>query len=218
MDLHLSDRNFCLFLLAQFPFASDDMLEMTLTDYLPEHFDMPTGEWLDELTGKTDDPWNGHTYMHRLNASVTFYAEFHPHETVYFFNDTYLGNTGGHFHLSLLSWEELQAIVNNDATDPSLLFWLLLPLTIGKESERSGIEAAIAGHLKNTALDLQADQLETITRFVTSHLIFSEEESHAFEYKTDIGLVTHRGHSERNHHNDVGSLTKVNEVIYSAIR
>lgn len=218
MDLHLSDKNCCLFLLAQLPFASDDTLEMTLTDYLPENFDMPEGEWLDALTGKTDDPWDGYTYKHRLNELVTLYAEFHPRETVYFFNNTYLGNTGGHFRLSLLSWEELQAIVKKDTTDPSLLFWMLLPLAGGNESERPEIEAAVAGHLKNTALDLDAEQLETITRFVTSHLVFSEEEMNAFEYKTGIGLVTRRNHSERNLHNDAETLIKINEVIYSAIR
>ncbi|NML39542.1 immunity protein 19 [Chitinophaga sp. G-6-1-13] len=218
MDLQLSDKNFCLFLLAQFPFASDHTLEMTLTDYLPENFEMPSGEWLDELTGQADVPWDGYTYAHRLNDTVTFYAEFHPHATVYFFNDTYLGNTGGHFHLSLLSWEELQAIVNNDKTDPSLLFWMLLPLAAGNESEQPGIEAAIARHLKMMELDLQADQLSIITKFLTSHLVFSEEERNTFEYKTGVGLVTHRNHSERNCNNDAETLIKVNEVIYSAIR
>ncbi|MGN7823673.1 Imm19 family immunity protein [Chitinophaga sp. 22536] len=218
MELQLSDKNFCLFLLAQFPFASDDELEMTLTDYLPEIFDMPAGEWLDELTGPAEGDWKGYTYMHRLNETVTFYAEFHPHETVYFLNDTYLGNTGGHFHLSLLSWEELQAIVNNDRTDPSLLFWLLLPLAVGKESEQSAIAAAIGEHLKATALDLQDEQRRMLTNFLTRHLIFPDEESNVFEYKTGIGLVTSRNHSERNRNNDAASLVKVNEVIYSAVR
>lgn len=218
MELHLSDRNFCLFLLTQFPFASDDALETTLTDYLPENFEMPPGEWFDELTGQTETPWDGYTYMHRLHETVTFYAEFHPHETVYFFNDTYLGNTGGHFHLSLLSWEELQSIVNNDQTDPALLFWMLLPLTIGIASQRPDMEAVIAAHLKNTALDLQADQLDIVTQFLTSHLVFLEEEEDVLEYKTNVGLVTSRNHSERNRNNSDEDLTKLNELIASVVR
>lgn len=216
MQLDLSDKNFCLFLLTQFPFASDDEAEITLTDYLPEHFTMPPADWWEELTGKTEDPWDGYTYVHRLNEAVTFFAEFHPAETIYFFNDTYIGNTGGNFHLSLLRWTELKNIVSKDETDPSLLFFMLLPLVAGNQSERTEIAATIAGHLKEMALDLPADQLATLTRFLSSHLIFEEEERNIFEHLPDAGWVTDRNHSERNRRNRVEDLLSINQLIDSA--
>jgi hypothetical protein len=216
MQLHLSDKNFCLFLLTQFPFAADDETETTLTDYLPEHFDMPPAEWWEELTGATEDPWNGYTYVHRLNETVTFFAEFHIYQTVYFFNDTYLGNTGGNFHLSLLTWKELQMIIDKDQMDPSLLFFLLLPLAVGSQSERPEIEAAIAMRLHEMALELSTDQLTAITRFLCSHLIFDEEEKNIFEHIPGIGLAINRNHSERNRQNREEDLIGVNQVINSA--
>ncbi|QJB31467.1 immunity protein 19 [Chitinophaga oryzae] len=216
MQLNLSDKNFCLFLLTQFPFASDDELETMLTDYLPEHFSMPPGEWWEELTGKTEAPWDGYTYVHRLNEAVTFFAEFHPNETIYFFNDTYLGNTGGNFHLSLLRWTELQAIISKDETDPSLLFFMLLPLVAGNRSELAEITAAITDHLKEMALELPADQLEILTRFLGSHLIFGEEESDIFEHLPDTGWAINRNHSERNRRNRAEDLRSINQLIGSA--
>lgn len=217
MNLHVADRNFCLFLLTQFPFANDHIEETTLTDYLFENFDMPPNEWWDELTSGTQEPWNGYTFVHRLNETVSFYAEFHSNETVYFFNDTYLGNTGGHFHLSLLSWKELQSIVSRDEIDPVLLFFLILPLTIGNKSEQPEIEATIAGYLKSTALELNADQMASITRFLSSHLIFDEEEQNVFEHIDNVGLVVNRNHSERNRRNSEDDLIRINTLINSAI-
>ncbi|SKA44223.1 Immunity protein 19 [Chitinophaga eiseniae] len=217
MQLDLSDKNFCLFLLTQFPFASDDETETMLTDYLPEHFSMPPGEWWEELTGKTAEPWQGYTYVHRLNETVTFFAEFHPCETIYFFNDTYLGNTGGNFHLSLLRWTELQTLVSKDETAPSLLFFLLLPLVAGNQSERAEIEVAITNRLKEMALDLPADQIKVLTRFLSSHLIFEEEEGNIFEHTPDIGWVINRNHSERNRQNRGEDLLAINQLIGSAV-
>lgn len=217
MHLHLADRNFCLFLLTQFPFATDDISETTLTDYLYENFAMPPNEWWNELTSGTQEPWNGYTYVHPLNDAVTLYAEFHPNETVYFFNEIYLGNTGGHVHLSLLSWNELKAIVNRDETDPALLFFLMLPLTIGNKSEQPEIEATIARYLKKTVLDLNAAQIASITSFLSSHLIFDEEEQNTFEHINNIGLVVNRNHSERNRKHSEEDLTRINTVINSII-
>lgn len=216
MQLQLSDKNFCLFLLTQFPFAADDETETMLTDYLPEHFEMPPADWWEELTGATEDPWNGYTYVHRLNEAVTFFAEFHPNGTVYFFNDTYLGNTGGNFHLSLLTWKELQTITGKDETDRSLLFFLLLPLVAGSQSERPEIEAAIAAHLQEMALELPADKLTVITRYLASHLIFDEEEKNIFEHVPNAGLAINRNHSERNRQNKAEDLVRINQIINSA--
>ncbi len=222
MDLSLSNRDFCLFLLMQFPFAVHDEWEMTLDEYMMSHFEMPSQQWFDDLTGGTDEnghentPWDGYTYRHSINDEVSFYAAFYPLETVYFFNDTYLGNTGGHFHLSLFRWTELLAIINNDGTDASLHFLLLLPLTIGREAERPSIEAEISRHLAHTALNLTEEQVAMLVSFLSRHLIFPDPASNFFQEKEHIGFVTQRNHSERNQHRSDEHLSEINQVIRMA--
>lgn len=222
MTLNLTDENFCINLLLNFPFAYDHDKEIALLDFMIENFRMPAKEWFSELEGKTDEngneiePWEGYTFVCKINKNVTFYAEFHPSETVYFFNETYLGNTGGNFRLSLLSWSELLKIVQQNKKNPSLIFLMLLPLTIGNDSEKEEIKHEIDKHLKQTVLN--PEHFATITNFLVNHLIFDEQEKNVFEYKKGIGLVNTRNHSERNKNNDVEDLIGINEIIELASR
>ncbi|RQO65291.1 hypothetical protein DBR43_31085 [Pedobacter sp. KBW06] len=219
MKLNLSNQDFCIYLITQFPFAADEEKETMLSDYMMAHFKMPSKEWLEELSGQTDenggelDPWNGYTYVHEVNDKVTLFAEFHAYNTVYFFNDIYLGNSGGHVHLSLLTWTELKEIIENDRTELSPLFLLLLPLVIGNDSERTGIEAKISAVLQQTALDLNETQLGEITKMLSSHLIFGDSRKNIFTPKENIGLTTSRNHSERNEQHSDEELKQINEII-----
>lgn len=219
MKLNLSNPDFCKYLLSQFPFATDDEKEMMLSDYMMEHFEMPAKDWLEELSGQTEedggepDPWIGYTYIHEVNDKVTLFAEFHSYNTVYFFNDIYLGNTGGHFHLSLLSWTELKEIIANDKAERSPLFLLLLPLVIGNESERTEIESKILEALQQTALDLNETHLGQLTKFLTRHLIFRDSPKNILLPKEHVGLTTSRNHSERNEKHSDEELKQINEII-----
>lgn len=219
MKLNLSNQDFCIYLITQFPFAAEEEKETMLSDYMMAHFKMPSKEWLEELSGQTDenggelDPWNGYTYVHEVNDKVTLFAEFHAYNTVYFFNDIYLGNSGGHVHLSLLTWTELKEIIENDRTELSPLFLLLLPLVIGNDSERTGIEAKISAVLQQTALDLNETQLGEITKMLSSHLIFGDSRKNIFTPKENIGLTTSRNHSERNEQHSDEELKQINEII-----
>ncbi|RAJ08644.1 immunity protein 19 of polymorphic toxin system [Chitinophaga skermanii] len=220
MEFDLNNKNLVLFLLAQFPFASNDELETMLTDYLVENFDFPTHEWIEGLTGTEEetDNWNGYTFVHRINDEVTLFVEFHPQETIYFFNDTYLGNTGGNYRLSLLSWDELQAILQHQHNDYLLLLLLLLPLTIGRSQERTAIEANVRRLLKATALELDEVNVELFTQFIVRHLIFEEEDMNTLQYQENIGFVTNRNHSERSLSNNPVEITAVNKVITQALK
>ena len=220
MELSLHNKNFYFFLLLHFPFASNDDLEMMLDEYMFENFETPSCEWFDELTGLLDEnkeeiePWNGLTYVHKLNTHVTLYDEFHPLETVYFFNDTFLGNSGGNFQLSLFSWDEFQAIIRHEAQhDASLLFLLLLPLVIGTKSKRVEIEAKIQEELQKSVLQLSDEHVSHLTAFLTHHLIFDDDDKNQLIYHKDIGLVTKRNHSQRNEHHDKTDLIAINEII-----
>ncbi|HEY4201001.1 MAG TPA: Imm19 family immunity protein [Devosiaceae bacterium] len=218
MQISLSDSNFCLFLLAQFPFAVDDVREITLLDYLEEHFQMPPGDWLADLTGHADVPeaWNGYTYVDQINALTTLFVEFHPNETIYFFNDVYLGRTGGHASLSLLSWAELEAIVASAKSD-DLLFLTLLPLAIGNEAERPVIEGKIARAIMKMALQLDDEQVSVITRFLVRHVIFPDAGKNEFHRHAQAGLTTSRNHSERSERTDEETPRNVNAAIATAI-
>lgn len=217
MELNLTNINFCINLLLHFPFAYDEDNEMMLLDFMVENYKMPSDEWFNELTGETDEsgnevePWNGITYLYSINENVKLYVEFHPNEAIYFFNDTYLGNTGGHFHLSLLTWRELMKIVNHDKENPSLLFFLLLPLAVGTQLEKAEIELEIRKHLSHTVLN--PEHFSMISKFLCRHIIFEDNEMNIFEEKDGVGLVCNRNHSERKSTNEETELIRINEII-----
>ena len=208
MDLNLSNPDFCRFLLAQFSFAADNVKEMTLLDYLDAQGAMPDGVWLEALTGA-----DGSTYVATLNDTTTFYAQFRPHGTVYFFNETYLGQSGGHAHLSLLSWSELKAILAGH--DNPALFLLLLPLVIGREEERDAIRAAILKVLGAMALTLDS---EALARFLLGHIIFADAAQNMVLLDAEGEVTTPRAHSERSVGADKESLHAVNAIIRQAMQ
>lgn len=153
MELSLSDPNFCIQLLMDFPFACKQENETMLSDFLEENYKMPDEAWHKELTGGTNheenesEPWNGTSLAIKINEKTTLFVEYHPFETIFFFNDLYLGNTGGHYHLSLFTWNELLQIVQHHEKE-SLLFFLLLPLVVGTKQERAAIREETEKHLQ----------------------------------------------------------------------
>ena len=50
----------------------------------------------------------------KLNENVTFSIEFEDSEVVFFLNDIYIGNLGGHFEAWFLTWNELLAFQKLD--------------------------------------------------------------------------------------------------------
>src|SRR5687768_4905771 len=110
MEFKLTDPKICILLLMNFPFAADPDAEQMLDEFLADNYEMPSEEWFMEVSGDVDengqevDPWNGTVFSFVINQQVTLVVEFHPFEVVYFLNDVFIGNSGGHFMLSLLSW------------------------------------------------------------------------------------------------------------------
>jgi len=220
MELSLNDLNFCIRLLMDFPFASNEEDETMLDDFLMEHYKMPDEAWFTELSGEVDEngveaqPWNGTTIKLKINGKVTFFVEYHPFETIYFFNDLYLGNTGGHYHLSLLTWNEFQQIVQGREKE-TLLFWLLLPLVIGSKTELPAITAEIERRLRE--LPFQEEHISILTKYLAAHLVFEEDEEQMFLEDPKKGTVCKRDNSERNPKQDTQNLINVNVAILSAM-
>lgn len=220
MELSLNDLNFCLQLLMDFPFACNHENETMLGEFLTEHYEMPDEAWYKELTGGTDsnnneiEPWNGTTIRLKLNEKVTLFVEHHPFETIYFFNETYLGNTGGHFHLSLLTWHEFLQIVQHREKE-TLLFFLLLPLVVGSNSELPTINAEIEKRLKE--LPFKQDHIHTIAKYLCNHCVFEDDEDRMFLEDPKKGTVCKRNHSQRNPEKDTQDIINVNVAILSAM-
>ncbi len=191
-----------------------------LDDFLTEHYNMPDEHWYQELSGKVDpdgqeaEPWNGTALALKINHNVTLFVEYRPFETIYFFNDTYLGNTGGHFHLSLLTWNEFSKIIQGHEKE-TLLFFLLLPLVVGSKNELPVIKPEIEKRLKELAF--KQEHIPTISKYLCNHAVFDDDKNDMFMEDPKKGTVCKRNHSQRNPANDTQELINVNVSILSAM-
>ncbi|MFD2921269.1 Imm19 family immunity protein [Terrimonas rubra] len=122
-----------------------------------------------------------------IDESISFHFEFQKYEVVFFINDLYIGNLGGHFEAWFLTWEELLAL----KTD-SYLFLLLLPMT--------GVEV----HQFAAALELITNQLKTIPKFedkagyIADCILNGLKTSGPFFKQEGVGIVNKENHSVRN--------------------
>lgn len=207
IEISLDDLDFCICLFSNFPFAANHETETMLSDFLAEHYPSPSDEYLEEFCGTESE--RGMRLLVRINEDVCFIAEFHHSETVYFFNHTYIGNSGGHFRLSLLSWQEFQQMVNQ-VEYPHALFFLLLPLVVGKKSEASAIKTAITAQLLK--LPFQENHKEIIADYLTNHCVSDSKQDPFFATK-ELGVLCRRNHSERNALNNKESILEVNRLI-----
>lgn len=220
MEFSLSDPNFCIQLLMDCPFASNHEDETMLSDFLIEHYKMPDEAWHRELTGgiyfgeEETEPWNGTSLTLRINGKVNLLVEFHYFETIYFFNDLYLGNTGGHYHLSLFTWAEFLKIVQNREQE-NLLFFLLFPLVVGSKTELPAIEQELNRRLKE--LPLKQEHIPIIAKYLCGHTVFEDDEERMFLEDPQKGTVCKRNYSERSPEKDTQDLITINVAILSAM-
>jgi len=219
MEFKLTDPQICILLLMNFPFASNPETEQMLDEFIAENYEMPSDEWLKEVSGDVDkdgeeiSPWNGTVYSVVINEQVTLVVEFHTYEVVYFLNEVFIGNSGGHFMLSLLSWEEFQKIVEVGGDD-TMLFFLLLPFVVGTKDQKEEIKKEIENRLQSTAFS--AVHIPVIACHLVHHAIFEEDEASMFYDDPELGKIGKRNHSVRN--KDNADVLKVNQVIDLAMR
>lgn len=220
MELSLKDLNFCIQLMMDFSFACNHESETMLDEFLAEHYRMPDEQWHQELSGGLDahgqeaEPWNGTTIKLKINDKVTFFVEYHPFETIYFFNDLYLGNTGGHYHLSLFTWDEFLQITGKREKE-TLLFFLLLPLVVGAKQERAAIKQEIESRLQE--LPFQKEHVPVIAHYLVNHCSFEDDGDRMFLESPKAGTICLREHSERNPKRDIQSLISINVAILTAM-
>jgi len=206
MDIKTEDKQFWMFyLMTCFPFASDDELEIMLDEFLLENYELDIPR-IDN--GNETEPWDGSSIHVKINDTVTLHVELHTSEATYFLNNVWIGNTGGNFELSLLSWLEFKAI----ARDSRNLFMLLLPFVVGSISEHDEIFDAIKNNLLKLPLEFENAHIDTITRFLVSHLIFEDETNVGFEDDAEFGVVCNRNHSRRNKNSAMNMKEEIKEI------
>ncbi|MBC9932739.1 Imm19 family immunity protein [Chitinophaga qingshengii] len=122
-----------------------------------------------------------------LSEKISFHIEFRENEIVFFLNDIYIGNLGGHFEAWFLTWEELLAFEKHYE-----LFLLLLPMTGIEPPQRDSAQQRIADQLRNMpAFEKEA---EYIAECIVNGLMMN---GHFFQQQ-DAGIVNDQHHSVRN--------------------
>lgn len=221
MDFKLTDPKTCILLLMNFPFAADPDTEQMLDEFLADNYEMPSEEWFTDVSGDVDEngqeaePWNGTMFSFVINEQVTLVAEFHPFEVVYFLNDVFIGNSGGHFMLSLLSWQEFLKVVEVGGDD-AMLFFLMLPFVVAAKGEEQQIRKEIEKRLEHMAF--RAEHIPVIAGYLVHHAIFKEDDAEMFYEDPELGKVCKRNHSVRSRQNAAEDIRKVNNLVNIAMQ
>jgi hypothetical protein len=122
-----------------------------------------------------------------LSENMSIYIEFQGNEIVFFLNEIYIGNLGGHFEAWFFTWKELLAF---ERYPP--LFLLLLPM-VGIEREQVE-EAKEFITMQLQAIPSFEKEATYIAYCIVNGLMIDEQ----FFEQQDIGIINQQNHSVRN--------------------
>lgn len=122
-----------------------------------------------------------------LSESMSIYIEFQGNEIVFFLNEIYIGNLGGHFEAWFFTWKELLAFEKYPQ-----LFLLLLPM-VGVEREQVE-EAKEFITMQLQAIPSFEKEATYIAYCIVNGLMIDEQ----FFEQQDIGIINQQNHSVRN--------------------
>jgi len=120
-------------------------------------------------------------------GGISFAIEFHSWQTVFYINDIYIGNQGGHFEVWFLTVQELLAFDKYDD-----LFLLLLPMVGVEEHEREQMERLVCEKLK--AIVMFAGHEAYIAKCITNGLMMEG----SFAQMEGVGITSGQNHCVRN--------------------
>jgi hypothetical protein len=213
----LCDFSFWLFYLGyNFPNASSERDQSMIDEFIFSEYPYPSQEWYENLVGNAcgnpDIPCNGVNLEFPINKDVCFIVEFHHEATRFYLNDTYMGETGGHYHLSCLKWKELLSLVESQANS-LYIFFLMLPLVVALPNESKEARVEIEKYLRN--LPFKNEDIPVIADYLLSHMVKKEN---AFEEKENTGTICTYNHSMRNPKcNDEVDILELNRLIIQAV-
>ncbi len=125
--------------------------------------------------------------VEKINDTLSFQIEFQEDEILFFINDEYIGNLGGHFECWFLTLEELQYFENTEFD-----FLLLLPMLGITKKEFDKTKKLIS---KNIATIPELKQYSNyIAECITNGLLMQGE----FYLDKEVGIVNNQNHSIRN--------------------
>ena len=142
-------------------------------------------------------------------GGISFAIEFHSWQTVFYINDIYIGNQGGHFEVWFLTVRELLVF---DRYDSQFLFLLLLPMVGVEEHEREQMEQLVCEKLK--AVTLFAGHEAYIAKCIVNGLVIEG----AFTQMEGIGVTNGQNHCVRNvekYPRYTDDVTAVNQALYN---
>lgn len=123
----------------------------------------------------------------KLNDEMSFNIAFHESEIVFFLNEIYIGNLGGHFEAWFLTWEELLTFGKSP-----FLFLLLLPMTGIEKDQIDEAKDMVVKHLKMIYL-FEKDAMY-LAYCIMNGLVIDEN----FSDELETGILNNQNHSVRN--------------------
>jgi len=140
-----------------------------------------------------------------LTEELSIHIQFRSNAIVFFLNDSYIGNLGGHFEAWFLTLEELKSFENYP-----LIFLLLLPMLGIPAVQTQETRSLIAKHL--TTIPILADHASYITSCITNGLVMKS----GFVRQTALGLTNDQNHSVRNinqYPSDKDDIIALNKIL-----
>lgn len=161
---------------------------------------------MDESDGYLENP---NLLTIKLAQGIALNIEFHPGDTIYYFNSMQIGCTGPHWQLYCLTWKELIEI-SNKAKESAYLFLLLLPITaITKEDNKEEVSKLIIERIsvfKGISHEIDMDLIDAIINGIYINEGFLEEK--------DLGIVCKNNYSVRFHtEENIDKIRKINELL-----
>ena len=195
-DIEYSNLNFWYYYIFWFR-GFDDEKELNLDDAILEVVDVKKytpsfKNWYNDNFPKENADRDGlfenpKTIAGKLGDDMSFAIELHLSEIIFYLNNIYIGNLGGHFEAWFLTLKELLAFNKYEK-----LFMLLLPMTGIEESEREYAESLVSENLKH--ISMFAEQADYIAKCIVNGLIIEEP----FYNEPNVGIVCNANHSVRN--------------------
>jgi hypothetical protein len=123
-----------------------------------------------------------------LQAALRFAIAFHISETIYYFNDIYIGNHGGHFEAWFFTWDELLSFAHHKEE----VFMLLSTMTGITNTQRPQAQELISQSLKK--ISIFAEHSDYIAECICRGLVMDS----VFARLSGVGLTNSENHSVRN--------------------
>lgn len=144
-------------------------------------------EWENDFFARRQGDESTRYIESKFGEDLNFLIEFQEYEIVFFLNDIYIGNLGGHFEAWFFTWNELLAIQHFE-----YLFLLLLPITGIEEHQIEDSRLVISNHLKTIPI------FHNKAQYLADCILNGLKVSGPYFEQNEVGIVNSEDHSVRN--------------------